>query len=860
MLTLEEQQKLWDEKQAGIQQEVSNWLKRCIECDFNEAGIQISMDECVHWEDAGRGKWAIAIPWALNRKLAEIEYQPQLPFCEKTWRGETSDESRISTRLFAVARMIYDSPGLCGCGEPSGAFVARVANAYGELKRCYYTLPGLKHATPNQRDNNPQPHLFDHWVNKLEAARCAKEHEVTWAIETVLKGIPKRISSFYVDPQYSLMKPNGDYVRVVEVIGMTGHEWIVEAEAADYKSPEKLRELLNRRAGGSWLAGSNEFQLAIEDWGPVLDSKRVELVTEIGWHSPIPTSELGRPVQPAGAWFFADGAIDSEGKVCLPDKLGLISVKCPTEKGHMFRKFKVSSRDESGQKEFFLGRPELGFKKGPKGGACPLDPTVVADLWTEVSQRCFDVIGSFDAFAAMGLTMAYAAAPEIFQQHGCFPGLWLNGEARHGKSTFAAWLGRFFGVTRSCSVSDSTGPGTEGVLQQFSNLPPILDEAQTIMKDSVLSMLKNAFNRIPPAKQTEHLRRVLTMPIVAGIATSESAQLRSRYLHVTVAKSNRLPKAGTIDLGGPNPGSVFSPETVDQLQSENYGWLESHRDQFRNFGRFALEKRPGKNGFVAQVMNRLTGFLNAPDTSGLDSRAKIVHGVAFAGYLAMCDVLGVAMPVGCEDLFRKHLIERTREAMSSTDQAGELDHFWRTLCQAFGLGVFGNSYDHSTRYPEGHVWRNFFKFEAVNHLKGTPFTDPGSPQNDMSWVSYDLIIRYDRVMPMLTKFLRERNETLKLREADIEKQASTKPYWRPVKRGAKVKFEKGAAFGDHRFWRISLDHFDEFGFRKISDEEFLAWKDENATGGVPDPREGMLYSIIRALERGKREENQTDEL
>ncbi len=55
-----------------------------------------------------------------------------------------------------------------------------------------------------------------------------------------------------------------------------------------------------------------------------------------------------------------------------------------------------------------------------------LNRTQVAELWEGVYTHLEQAVGNCEACMAVGLTLAYAANPEIFRQYRTFPGLWVH--------------------------------------------------------------------------------------------------------------------------------------------------------------------------------------------------------------------------------------------------------------------------------------------------------------------------------------------------------------------------------------------------------------------------------------------------
>jgi hypothetical protein len=903
-MTEDEQEALWRARRDSARREMTAWLRRSVEVRPAADAFQSTYEERVLWEDAGRGQWRISVPWQVQRKYDELCHEPKVPCAEAAWRGEDTEEQRIAAKIRRICREHEQRPEddtRATLPDAALGFARLVAAKYAEQHRCYYTLPGLAAAKKGEKADNSR----EAWQGRLMLARAAHDHEFAWLCELALKGVPKQASTFYVEPLHSIRRPINGYVRNVKVhSAATSRSWLVALEPDDYSSPDKLRRKLNADASGAWLTGQDVWNLVISDWEHVLQWNEAELVTEMGWHNPSLACEHGRPITPAGAWFFGDGAVDAYGIEHVPDADGILLLKCPnrdTRRGFEWRKFKVSSFDETGTKEFILGRPELGLRDGQnprRVSALAVDR--VRELFSGFTDRTLEVVGNMDALAGLGITAAFAAAPEVYERHHKFPGIWNTGEANQGKTTLMEWWALIYGIRQNCSLSGSTGPGTESVLQQFSNLPAPLDEAQTEMNRAQVEVVKNAFERKPPAKRTEYLRRVLTTPFVSGVATGDTIQLRSRYLHILVSEQQRLPRPGQPKLDpvtGLRTGEAWDESSARLRQNENYTWMESNRAEFCSIGRWLLRNRgianaeqrtsngePLKEGgasavrsssFAPAVLAHLHEFLTHPDTLGLNSRAKFLHGVAWAGFKAAAESVGlktvtyrgVRLPLAeVLDLYWRHLLQRTRESEKTAKEAAELDQFWQEILKCWKLEGFGETPDE---------WRKFFKVVVAGTSDGPPDCAPDSAQRGSEWVTYHLLLRPDMVLSALQEHMRRRNETLKLRLTDIKQQLSGKTYWHGVAANARQRFGKGdGPVGG--YWRVNLDLMAEFGRRTMGDDEYLrahqavnlevvaaASREAASVGGIlsenmleqdckrewaaSDPRKGPLYELIHAL-------------
>lgn len=732
-------------------------------------------------------------------------------------------------------------------------------------------------------------------------AVLAQEHALTWAAELALKGVPKRVSTFIVEPLYSLRDADGKYTRAILVLSDTGKVFgPLQMEGVDYSGPKALREFLNTRAGGSWMAGERELQVAMTDWAPVFDWKEVEKVGRIGWHAE------------AEAWFFGDGAIDFEGQPVLPDRYDRIRLRVPKGAAHgqlpsalpkdgssaypareyQWRYFQLSDRDRDGM-PFEFGQLNMHLTE-------KVDGEEVRELFCEMCRRMYLSVGGLDAFMGLGIVLAFSAAPEVFHHLKFFPGVWIHGKAQQGKSVYGGWLAMLYGINTIKNLNVSTGAGAEMCFGQYSNIPLLLDEAQTGMNPAVADMLMSAFNRGTSAKRVERKRDISTNAIVQGVATGHNGQLKSRFPHVLMSKENRLPMPGQVRLDAEGHPMVRDGQQVywDELsaaeeQARNYERMKELQDSFWKITRWALEHR---REFALAAVAAVKEFGGRRDLAGLEERNKLVHGVSMAGMRAMVSILSpkgdlrltptAALWPETLGQFAQHLVRRAAWAQKGVKDVGEMEEFWQELLDGVKTGLFGTEWDEMRLYF--HVRESEHGTGFAPNLPDQSYqllTDGSAPV--FPWTSYELAIADTVVYAKLEESVRRKGRSMKLRLPDIKSMLSGEPYWIPVQRGERVKFEKGSQ-GSHQFWRINLDAFEDLGYRAMADNDLVQWlkkavdefkREESTEGGAlphvvhefglskeqlrvcfsqvsQDPRRGELFRIVEKWREHKMKNRQ----
>lgn len=440
--------------------------------------------------------------------------------------------------------------------------------------------------------------------------------------------------------------------------------------------------------------------------------------------------------------------------------------------------------------------------------------------------KMFETIGSHSAQMLTGAILSCGAGPEIYATYSGFPGLWVHGEPRQGKSSVSRWGMAIFGqhVDKGMPLEDSTKAGLGIALQQYGNLLVWLEEYQPTAPKWMIEKIKNIYGRESGTKKTfdEGDREILASAIVTGVATSMDAQLRSRYVHVQVASKNR--------------------------RGEHYGWFEANRKKFCLIGRYIMRNR---KRFAALTLSRMETWLNLPEMKGADARARIVHGSAFAALGALAEMLQVTSLLQDQEGFQHFLVREVTSSVKEVDEQVNVNQFWRYLLDALASDAFGKT-------PKER--RGVFKAEK----KPTPVglispkqLEYEAEQPFCKYQSYYLYFMPGPVIEMLRAHLRKQGREYPLEQPDLRSQMKTRPYFVPPKKDYhRQKFaNKKTSAG---CWCINVDFHPE-GFVSVTDDEFFRSFKKNGDMNelnLPseewiDPRKGDLFELIELLESSR---------
>ena len=734
----------------------------------------------------------------IKNRLERIAYEPELPI-----GGDT--EQILARRLQRLAaKLKAQDPKHEKLPLRMRDFLSGLAKKYQNTRGGYYILKPLKEET------------LDKWSAEKEKANRRDDPEVARICEVAARGMPERISDFYFKAHYVLRKADGHRHRLVTIHNLHGvNTPLMAMPSSAFAQPSKFREwLLDVCTGATWSAGERELNKLQADFAREVSFKDVIEVPLRGYH------------EPSKIWFFEDVAFGPGGVEFLPDpKTGIFWIRLNKEgglaQGYTFpRDSQGRPRDREGE-VFRQGVPLLHPGKP--------DREDMAGWFSAIAQKSFETVGDYGGYMGLGMILAYAAAPEVFREWSCFPGLWLHGEQGQGKSSFARWLLRIWGYNKDKGLplpadertGTLTAPAVAGALGQQGNLPLWLDEYQTTTPGWVRAILKNIYDRAEGAKRDfgQNPREFLTGVIVSGVATSSDSQTKSRYAHVQLSSKRRL---------------------VD-----HYQWFQQESREFYQLGRYLMRHR---ERYVELFQPQLKAWMEAPGLAGVDDRMRMVHATAYAGMHALAELLECGdLALRCKE-YRTWLMEHCRKGEGEVhDQIG-VNQFWRLLINANESDAFGMT-------PSD--LRNLFKVEvdgaaaqiSEQQLKW------GEQTARYKWESLLLYLRPGPVLDMLRKYYRSMGKDMPLDQSDLRSQMKTRPYW------VEAQTDEGhrKRFGDKSkspstCWCIRLDRH-ELGLQVMPDEEFeKSWHvasdlqgDFVASAEWIDPRRGDLFTLVEAI-------------
>jgi hypothetical protein len=762
----------------------------------------------------------------IKNGLERISYVAKLPVGD-------DEEEKIARRLQRLVNKLKGAANVDRMPAAQRGFLITLAKKYIDLKGGYYVMKPLQEKSQ------------DRWNKLLAQASDDGDVEVKRACEIALKGIPERVSDFHMKPHYVLKRLNGTRERLVTLHSIHGvNTPLLALPSAPFAQPSKFREwLLNNITAGMWRAGERELNDLQADVGREVAFKDVSEVATRGYH------HLSK------CWFFKDVTYGPDGKEIFGSQkhdILWIPHKAAEGEENVWQAYKLGETDHEGQ-TFKHGEPRmrpkttatavvdrwLGRTNGSSGKLTEVEATRM--LFQQVSQKLFETIGGYEGYLALGTILSLGAGPEIFEAFTGFPGLWIHGEPRQGKTSVARWLMRIWGlsVPGGIVLKDSTKVGMGIALQQYGNLPVWFEEYQADAPSWMIEKLKNVFDRASGAKKTfdEGDRQILAGCIVTGVATSSDSQLRSRFVHVQVAERNRL------ILG-------------DGRRANHFDWFQGHCEDFYLLGRFVLRNR---KEFARLVVERIQDWLKLENMQGIDPRARIVHGAAYGAFYALVALLESH---AAEDLrgYREFLLGHCRTAVREVQESVNVDQFWRDLLDALSSDAFGETLAERQRI-----------FKVVpNPLPNANLTETqlqmGVDDDHYAWQSYLLFFKPGAVIDLLRRYKRSQGRELPLDKNDLRAQMRTRGYWVEPKGDChRQKFGCGSRTPES-CWCIDLDGH-ELGLRRVSDEEFLESLRRRDPGPAQgqflgadwiDPRRGDLFALVDAVTPRRQKEGEEE--
>ena len=727
--------------------------------------------------DLGESGWFPPEDWKIiQREVRRMLYVLSLPY------GGTA-ERKLADFMWEMARIDWSFKQLA----------RTAAEAWSSVAGCYYVRKPML----EKRDNTQFEALqtlkrisaeHQHWVQKRFA-------------EEMLKGLPEKISNFILQPKYLLVKADKKRrerkMVLRNVMGEVSE--IVSFNSKDWSGPKDLRIRLNDCGNFVFKAGERELNDLQEDVANLMAFREVQEVDSIGWLAPDPSDEEENFL--GGTWFLGDCAVSATGQIIMPDEEGIIWIG---DRGYV-----LADRGREGK--FVQGEPKLRphIKIESAQIPCLSDNSVtpqerLRDFLREFAGVMDASMGGFEGRLMIGSMFSFTAAPEIYRQFKCFPGLWVHGEPGSGKSSTTDSLMRIWGFSLGKGldiIKNVTVPGIQMAGEQYSNLPVWLDEFRNDEVDEAkLAILRSTYMRGGMAKCTHdgEQRELRTAFIVSGDSTTSDAATRGRFPHVQVAATKR----------------AYDGDPV--ITAEVLLWFKQHDPFLFLFGRFLLENR---REYVQRVLERLNEWRLAGGTKGISERDKLVYGVPCAAFIAAAEMLQMDTPENLA-MFRARVLLRAREAAADVKGQQRINTFFDDLLAAVNIGAV--SVDH-------------FQFEII----GISPHPPGAP-NQGPWKEVILWMSPNEVLAELNIFMGQQRAKAVLQKNDLRDQLSKQPYWR----GSEGISFKGRDTNT-RCWALSLtDH--PLGYQQISDEKYQAFLQNPEKG---DPREGPLFGIVNKLKK-----------
>lgn len=720
-------------------------------------------------------------------------------------------EIKISAKLLAAFDAVSGKSKTQGAGNEDDessrvGLVRKLARAYRESVGRYYVLkPCVTNANASW------------WHAKLKSARNSENHDAAYMAERVLEGIPFLKSDFVLDPLYVVHRADGMVHRRVRLRNVHSEDRVVNL-GGEIHSPVKFREACIQFGGFSWGGNENDLNALREDMNHALVGRAVSEVAAYGWH---PTNHM---------WMFADGAITSTGEVLVADEDGII-----WSDGHGYQMSEVDQEGEG----FRMGHPKIlpgrGLRRDGNGGytmgSGDDEPGAIQELASEMMQAIFNAVGGPDAWLAIGMTVGFAVAPEIYDRHQWSAGLWITGQKGSGKSTIARVLMRIFGFAcdSGLNLTNSTAPGLLIAAQQLRHLPLWLDDYRPDLPPSIGPVLRAFYNReTGTKKQYSGLRRMVqTNAIVVGEHTASDSATRQRYVHVHMSEERR--------------------------KHNDLEWIEKTMPVLFTLGRHILRNR---TQFSERFWRAYNGFIERPELKKMQERTKLMHAVGCAAAEAFMGLFG--LPMEWVEMLIKTTIGVAMDGDETVRAEANINVFFHEMVTAFNRGFL--------THESGGI-RRFFNVQVAG-------PDPNCPD----WTRYELMIDGSSVHALLRERLRAQGRSMPIELQDLRQQMAAQPYWR---KPYKTRLRNGSTcpanvwvidVDSHPLGRLPVDEEQMDAAR--AESEALAKQELESRNMTPissweiqkeamrlfnDPRRGELFLIVDAVLEAKKSNNSNQE-
>jgi hypothetical protein len=246
---------------------------------------------------------------------------------------------------------------------------------------------------------------------------------------------------------------------------------------------------------------------------------------------------------------------------------------------------------------------------------------------------------------------------------------------------------------------------------------------------------------------------------------------------------------------------------------------------------------------VESALAAMRAWVNGTAMQGVDDRARMVHGLAYAGFHAACEVFDVGMD---PKPYWTWLVDHCKSSAAEIQKSVSVDLFWQEVLTAWDADAFGHSPSDRRRYFQV-IEDKLAKSPVSEHQ-----TKAGAEQSFKAWKSFLLYFRPGPVIELLRVFKRRSGGDLPISQSDLLNQMKTRPYWHPAKHpsGHRQKF---GGKSNQTCWGIKVD-LHPLGLSRVSNAEFNDSFNQDAepsaiftADGWVDPRKGDLFALIDFL-------------
>jgi hypothetical protein len=440
---------------------------------------------------------------------------------------------------------------------------------------------------------------------------------------------------------------------------------------------------------------------------------------------------------------------------------------------------------------------------------------LVTVIFEAMASALRETIGDYDAWAAIGGTLAFALGPELVSEYHCHPGVWLSGPFGSGKSETALMLCRMMGMKDQAIklIKSLTPVGMARALFQYSSWPINFDEYRRLMEDLEARehIMRGSTERgvstkgtITSATSTRTLQQ-RTSPIVSGEHSSEDPATRSRFLHISVNEARR--RAG-------------SPAAWEMLKA----W----RPHFYHIGRWVMKRR---RAFASATLANIADWIGdaaVKETTKKD-RIRLSAGVGYSAFNAISVMLGLFAEQ--RDDFKKCMLKIMADASTNATEETFRNQFWREVLSGLGRPTSGIK---RSFFSLRHVWikkeDKLLDAIAIPTFGGTP--EPGQPASAGEFVKrlltenkhYKLAVLtetekacYPNALPVMfmahsevfAEYQRDsgsKRETIKIGITDLRDECEKEPWFIPGPSG-RHRQKLGENNATTGCWCIALDTF-----------------------------------------------------